>query len=512
MKKTVLSFTAGGAVLVLGILTIPLIADNNATLGDAAESRINPEAFVYILNVDMVCIEHWPQHFTVKYHDLSDGFAVGDGRHVVTAAHCLQQFENTPIALFQPMVASPHYGDLFEARIVAIDPTNDVAVLEVAWDGHPALELGTADELERGQAIKIAGYPPRTEERGGNGLFSRNIMIEETRLRGTNGRGACEVRLGPVNYPGKGWSGSPFINPETGNVVGLLTQKRYQKKWLFLNDDLIFGSHVDSIKRLLSSAHVQEGATGSFVPSPDAARRFDQILDVFDRFIDAERDGKPQLRLLCETFPSTSLLYFMAGWMCEGSEGEAYLNAAVESAPNSALLRANYGWKLMVREKYEEAAEQFQAVIERDQEHVFASYGLLLSLAQSDFQKAEELGKRVTERWPENKLFWYEYAKILRSRKKHSDQLEAIRKAVELCAADVPHNYQRQLADALAVNGQLEESDQAFQELLKTHECENCWRSYAALLSQMGPDKAAPAEEALARADAFKAEQAAESQ
>lgn len=506
MRRRNLLIIATGFLVVIGISANRLVAENKPESGTAC---INPDAFVYILNMGITCAYN-PDYQEGTYHCLADGFAVGSGKYIVTAAHCLKDFEISPFRLFQPIVISPYYGELFEARIVAVDKTNDVAVLEAAWDAHPALELETGDKWKTGKDIKITGYPPVAAERGGNGLFSRKIMVEEVRLRDTNGRGACEVHVGPVRYAGKGWSGSPFINPETGKVVGLLTRKRAQKKWVFLKEDLIMGSSVDSIRNLLAKEQLQAGAVGSFASAPGAAERFDRILTALDAVVNLRDKQEEAMHTLCEELPSSCLAHLLAYWT-EGLEGVSYLLKAIEMDPGSTLLRANYGRRLIMKEKFKDAAEQFQVVIDREPDHLFANYGLLVSLARADAEKAEVLGKSLTERWPENDIFWYEYSKILRAQEKSADQLAAIRKAVEL-NMDKPHQYRRQLADALAATGRLQESEQAFRILLETHECESCWGAYAALLSAMGPDKAALAEEATAKAAAFKKELTEENQ
>ena len=513
MKNRVLTLIVAAAVCVAGICAAVFIRQTNAAAGDVPESeksRINPDAFVYVLNWGITCGES-SDYLRINYRGLTDGFAVGNGRYVVTAAHCLTSFGNTPFVLRQPIVVSPYYGDLFEARIAAVDETNDVAVLEVDWDAHPALELETGEQWKTGKTIEITGYPPPAAERGGSGLFSRNIMVEATRLRGTSEDGSLSILwLGPVNRPGKGWSGSPFINPLTGKVVGVLTQKRHRKKWFILKDDLIFGCSADAIRNLLAGAQLQEGAVSEFTPVSGAPERFDRILAALDSVVHLKKDQGEAADKLCEEIPSSSMACLLASGFVGSEEAEPYLLKAIEVDPDSSLLRANYGRRLMALDQFSRAAEQFQAVIDREPDHLFANYGLLASLGRLNLRKAEALGKDLTERWPENRMFWYEYSDILKARKKPAEQLAAIRKAIDLCS-DVPHYYQRRLADALAANRHQEESEQAFRELLKTHECENCWRAYAGLLAQMGPDQAALAEEALAKADTFKSEQAAES-
>jgi len=481
---------------------VPLIATIALFLtGRAATPQINPDAFVYILNIEMVCGDN-PDYLGINYKCLANGFAVSKGNYILTAAHCLQSCKNAPLKLCQPIVISPYYGDLFEARIVAIDKTNDVAVLEVPWDTHPALQLETSEPWKKSRTIQIAGYPPRTAERGGTGMFSRKIMVEETRHRFTKGTGSTEIQLGPVKHPGKGWSGSPLINPETGKVAGILTSERYLKTFILSPRHIIMGCSVDSINRLTARDQLQKGSVDTLVSPPGSTNRFEQILGALDEIIDTKTHEKQQVKQLCEALPRSCLTHLLAGWVLP--EKASYLLKAIEIDPDSTLLRAAYGRELCLRKKYEEATEQFQAVIDRNPDHLFANYGLLVSLSRSDLLQAETLGQTLTTQWPKNAVFWFEYSKILKTKNKHEEQLSAIQKAGGL-SKDIPHLYQRHLADAFMENGKYEESDQVFQELLKTHECEHCWKAYAFLLSQMGPNKAASARLAAKKANGFKA-------
>lgn len=142
-------------------------------------------------------------------------------------------------------------------------------------------------------------------------------------------------------------------------------------------------------------------------------------------------------------------------------------------------------------------------VTDQDSTHLFAYYGQLASLVQTDPNAAEALGKELTERWPENAGFLFEYSKALRAQKKYKAELPAIQKAIELCE-NAPHQYQRYLADSLKANKKYKQAEQAYETLLETHECEHCWSAYASLLSVMGPDKSEAAKEATGKAKSFK--------
>jgi len=59
----------------------------------------NRDAFVYILNIGI-------RDNKIVYNGLRVGFAVGDGRTILTAAHCVEDFENANHSL-KPRSSSP---------------------------------------------------------------------------------------------------------------------------------------------------------------------------------------------------------------------------------------------------------------------------------------------------------------------------------------------------------------------------------------------------------------------
>ena len=247
------------------------------------------------------------------------------------------------------------------------------------------------------------------------------------------------------------------------------------------------------------------GAADASLPNLGSKELFGQFLSVLNA---QNSNGEEHLLLqeLCTNSPKSHFPHILAGWVFNPPEDEPYYQKAVEIAPNSALVRAAYGHHLYAYGNFTEAIEQFQIVSEQDPNHLFAHYHQLSSLAQIDPTAAETLGIELTERWPENAAIWFEYSRALRKQNKHKEQLPIIQKAVSLCT-EVPHLYQRHLADSLNANEQYAESEQAFLELLTKHECERCWQAYASLLSRMGPDKTDLAEEATAKAIAIKAKQ-----
>ena len=97
----------------------------------------------------------------------------------MTAAHCVNDMvqDSRKGILIKPKVLSRYYGDIFEAEILAVDDHADIAILQVAWNSHPTLELATTEEVLQAKEIIIAGYPPSFDERFRKKSY-RDVFIE----------------------------------------------------------------------------------------------------------------------------------------------------------------------------------------------------------------------------------------------------------------------------------------------------------------------------------------------
>lgn len=466
------------------------------TVSGSNTPEINENAFVYILNMGI-------EGTMLHYGGLRNGFAVGDGQYVLTAAHCADDFKNTNKVLCQPLIISPYYGDIFEAEIVAIDDVNDIAILKPGWDAHPALELETSGNWKNSRKISITGYPPIDKEKGGNGKdISRNIERENVGIVDLNGEGNRATIVGPVKYVAEGWSGSAFIVPETGKVAGITCTKFVKKPKLQLSFLFVFkipmpgnryitGCRPSSILSLFEQHQLTYGNPKTSFPDMGGKRRFDQILAMLDTLKPGnEKQFASSVHNLYDELPDSDILRFMTGAAFPDPNNAVLFEKMVETAPDSGFTHAAYGNYLMARNKLQKAVEQFQFVTDRDPNHIFACHGLLSALVKTDPNAAEVLGQELTQRCPENAGFCFEYSKALRERNKRKEELPVIQKAVKLCDPnEIPYEYLRYLADSLAANHLYEQAEQAYIKLLEKHECDRCWWAYTVHLLEMGPDK-----------------------
>ncbi|MEO6696770.1 MAG: serine protease [Gammaproteobacteria bacterium] len=166
---------------------------------------------------------------------LGTGFAVGDGRHVITNAHVVQTLlETEKKESLIVMVGQGKEGQAREAKRVAVDPDHDLALLQISGEALQALQLGDSDTVREGQAVVFTGFPigmvlglyPVTH-RGivsaltpivQPGLSSK--QLDEKMIKRLRDSAYTVFQLDATAYPGN--SGSPLYDPETGTVYGII--------------------------------------------------------------------------------------------------------------------------------------------------------------------------------------------------------------------------------------------------------------------------------------------------
>ena len=159
------------------------------------------------------------------------GFIVTPQGRIVTNAHVVEDAARVDVRFYG--------GELLEADVVALDPTRDLAVLQVDRDGLPTVPLGSTDGVEVGDeviaignAINIIGEPTVT-----SGIVSglnRTIALSDgTRL-------VRLIQTDAAINPGN--SGGPLVNA-AGEVIGVNTA--------------IAGGYVEGIGYAISIDHAR---------------------------------------------------------------------------------------------------------------------------------------------------------------------------------------------------------------------------------------------------------------
>jgi S1-C subfamily serine protease len=162
------------------------------------------------------------------------GFAVLDGRHVVSCAHIfdkpLDSEKNETHAIF---IGRDRQMTVRGARLVATDRDRDLALLRIDGDPLPPLKLGDSSRVREGWQLYFTGYPigsalglnPSTHRAGLASIIPIFTPLPSASQLTTRtlkqAKDAYEVfGLDAIAYPGN--SGSPVWHPDSGEVLGVV--------------------------------------------------------------------------------------------------------------------------------------------------------------------------------------------------------------------------------------------------------------------------------------------------
>ena len=209
-------------VVLLGIGALP----SQAGLVEALQ-RVKPS---------VVAVGTYQRTRSPAFRFRGSGFAVSDGRLVVTNAHVLPPTVDSQ-RLERLVVAIPGKGGQAQIRgasRVASDPGHDLALLRIDGNPLPALRLSTARKAVEGLEVGFTGFPigsalgltPVTH-RGiisaitPIGIPQGNARQLKPKLVKRLAEGSFSVyQLDATAYPGN--SGSPLYDVESGEVIGVI--------------------------------------------------------------------------------------------------------------------------------------------------------------------------------------------------------------------------------------------------------------------------------------------------
>jgi S1-C subfamily serine protease len=168
-------------------------------------------------------------------HFVATGFAVADGRHVVTNAHAVAKpLETEKSETRLVLVSKDGEPQARSAELLATDREHDLALLRIAGDPLPVLTLGNSDTVREGQTLAFTGFPigmvlgfhPATHSAMVAAITP--VALPGMTARQLNARAISRIRdsayrifqLDGTAYPGN--SGSPLYDPLDGTVYGII--------------------------------------------------------------------------------------------------------------------------------------------------------------------------------------------------------------------------------------------------------------------------------------------------
>ncbi|MBN1360750.1 MAG: tetratricopeptide repeat protein [Sedimentisphaerales bacterium] len=502
-----------GAVLALGTLVLLELSGDprDASRQVAVESvpNLDPRAVVVLEYLD----RRQAVIGTTKWTRVA--FAIGDGTLLLTAAHCVDDFEQSsrhPVST-DIVVISPYYGDVFGFEIVAVDEQADVAILKAPWPAHPALALASEEELAAAKEILIVSRPQA-------GQVGRIISTELLPVLAPKNPSPNEaVQLKGTKQVAKGWSGSALVIPETGAVAGVVTQRRtrgFSRLRALLGRSAkrdALGCGVGSIHALLRQHGLESVAARrppKLEPIPDAERGFLLAMDFFEATIKNQAprlfESAQELARLRPNSTQAHLLAALAATVRAGDpnlseqellgQAESSYEKALQADPNSAHAHAVYGNFLMKQGRRDEALAQSEAALELDPNDRLA---LLNRLSLLPFSQTKETVERLIRIDPNDPYYWFHYSNSLLHLNERQAALEAAQRAVDL---DPNGLFYGGLANALSVLGRLDEAETYYKLMTERCKCQQCWYNYAAFLAAHRPDDLKAALHALSMAEA----------
>lgn len=201
---------------------------------------------------------------------LATGFVVGNGRQVVTNAHVIPAKLDTKnkqsLAIFAGRGAD---AKGYQAKVVRVDKSHDLALLEFVGKTLPSLQLGDSGAVREGQEVAFTGFPigmvlglyPVTHRGIVAAITPMARPVENART--LNAAQLKRLRkpfdafqLDAIAYPGN--SGSPVFELATGRVVGVLNSvfvKESKESVLERPSGISYAIPISHVKPLLAAPH-----------------------------------------------------------------------------------------------------------------------------------------------------------------------------------------------------------------------------------------------------------------
>jgi serine protease Do len=165
---------------------------------------------------------------------IGSGFILTSNGYIATNQHVVT---NSPISI----IVSLSDGNTYEAELIWSDPDLDMAVIKIAGNDLPVIELGKSDEVKVGELAVAIGNPlglnfERTVTAGIVSALNRSIPLDNN--------GLAEDLIQTDASINEGNSGGPLVNKQ-GLVIGINTYK------LSTGEGMGFAIPIDILKPIL---------------------------------------------------------------------------------------------------------------------------------------------------------------------------------------------------------------------------------------------------------------------
>ncbi len=138
------------------------------------------------------------------------GVIISEDGYIVTNNHVVDGADEVTVTLSNKKS--------FKAKVVATDPSTDLAVVKVEAKGLPFLLYGNSDDIKVGQWVLAVGYPLSLETTVTAGIVSAKGRSIDINSRQSQTPVESFIQTDAAVNPGN--SGGPLINPQ-GQLVGI---------------------------------------------------------------------------------------------------------------------------------------------------------------------------------------------------------------------------------------------------------------------------------------------------
>ena len=408
-----------------------------------------------------------------------NGFVTGDGTLVVTAHHLV--FEQSKRGRHKMAglvsVISPYLGDGCEAEIIAADEELDLAVLQIPWKGHPALQIVDESGLSSIERVVVIGMPEIIRSLGTGfhepplqsfGLQRENLTVDFVAVRRQIPR---FISLSKIGKLGQGWSGSPMLLPDSAVVAACFTALRRSKQ-----EDMeqlsAIGPAVTQVGHLLKRGHWEK----SLIPSNSSVSRPEDGIDAFLLYIqalcyymnDEYEPASDSIKNFIDLRPESHIGYALAANNADKNKkfdiAEQYYQKALKFNPEGTALKALYA-QFLSDHQPDRALEILQGIWQLGKlKHTVALLMSNILSERGEHQRCTELLSDAVKVNPENAYLWLSLGGCHYHLGKHNEAIAHMTKAVELLPERGP--FRGQLARLLENAGKLDEAEKHFRELL----------------------------------------------
>jgi len=138
------------------------------------------------------------------------GVIISEDGYIVTNNHVVDGADEVTVTLSNKKS--------FKAKVVATDPSTDLAVVKVEAKGLPFLLYGNSDDVKVGQWVLAVGYPLSLETTVTAGIVSAKGRSIDINRRQSQAPVESFIQTDAAVNPGN--SGGPLINPQ-GQLIGI---------------------------------------------------------------------------------------------------------------------------------------------------------------------------------------------------------------------------------------------------------------------------------------------------